>query len=78
MCLKIGQLCPDPGEVLQNAFWSGVIHEAVVVEADAFKETDVVYRHLASMSSDDIAGNAELVSTVSILPFFFPWKMCQQ
>lgn len=44
-----------------SPFWSGVIQDAVVVEADAFKETDVIYRHLASMTSDDIAGNAELV-----------------
>lgn len=54
-----------------SSFWSGVIDDAVVVEADAFKETDVIYRHLASMSSGDIAGNAELVSTVPILLIFF-------
>ncbi|KAG0585552.1 hypothetical protein KC19_2G020400 [Ceratodon purpureus] len=51
--------------ILSSSFWSGVIHDAVVVEADAFKETDVIYRHLASMSSDDIAGNAELVHQYS-------------
>jgi hypothetical protein len=43
-----------------SSFWSGVAGEAVVVAADAFKETDVIYQMLQSM--DDVVGTAELVS----------------
>jgi hypothetical protein len=44
-----------------SAFWSGVAHNAVIVEADAFKETDVIYRTLNAMGQDDVASTAELV-----------------
>lgn len=50
------------GRIFCSSFWAGVVHNAVVVEADAFKETDVIYRQLSSMAKDDIAGTAELVS----------------
>jgi len=43
-----------------SSFWSGVAGEVVVVAADAFKETDVIYQTLQSM--DDVVGTAELVS----------------
>jgi len=43
-----------------SSFWSGVAGEAVVVAADAFKESDVIYQMLQSM--DDVVGTAELVS----------------
>jgi hypothetical protein len=46
-----------------SSFWSGVASEAVVVAADAFKETDVIYQTLQSM--DDVVGTAELVQQFS-------------
>lgn len=43
-------------------FWSGVGSNAVVVEADAFKETDVIYRALSSNGHHgDMLQTAELV-----------------
>ncbi|XP_021733739.1 uncharacterized protein LOC110700501 isoform X1 [Chenopodium quinoa] len=43
-------------------FWSGVGSNAVVVEADAFKETDVIYRALSSSGHHgDMLQTAELV-----------------
>ncbi|CAK9197391.1 unnamed protein product, partial [Sphagnum troendelagicum] len=50
-------------EILKSSFWSGVAGEAVVVAADAFKETDVIYQMLQSM--DDVVGTAELVQQFS-------------
>jgi hypothetical protein len=41
-----------------------VAGETVVVEADAFKETDIIYQTLQSM--DDVAGTSELVCGVSV------------
>lgn len=52
-------------EVLSSSFWAGVIKDAVVVEADAFKETDIIYRTLSSLSKGDVSGNAELVHQFS-------------
>ncbi|XP_019432735.1 PREDICTED: uncharacterized protein LOC109339699 isoform X2 [Lupinus angustifolius] len=45
-----------------RSFWSGAAANAVVVEADAFKETDVIYRALKSRGHhDDMLQTAELV-----------------
>jgi len=42
--------------------WSGVTSNAVVVEADAFKERDVIFRALSSRGHyDDMLQTAELV-----------------
>lgn len=47
-----------------RSFWSGAATNAVVVEADAFKETDVIYRALSSKGHhDDMLQTAELVHT---------------
>ena len=47
---------------LCRAFWSGAAANAVVVEADAFKETDVIYRALSSRGHhNDMLQTAELV-----------------
>ncbi|BFI10918.1 hypothetical protein MPTK1_3g18830 [Marchantia polymorpha subsp. ruderalis] len=48
-------------EIMQGPFWAGVAHNAVVVEADNFKENDVIYRALSSMSAGHISEAAELV-----------------
>ncbi|THU65379.1 hypothetical protein C4D60_Mb05t03020 [Musa balbisiana] len=49
-------------EILQEAFWSGAAANTVVVEADAFKETDVIYRAISSRGHhDDMLQTAELV-----------------
>ncbi|KAK3149950.1 hypothetical protein QOZ80_3AG0225240 [Eleusine coracana subsp. coracana] len=49
-------------EILQEPFWSKAEKNAVVVEADAFKETDVIYRAISSMGHhNDMLQTAELV-----------------
>ncbi|KAJ3698825.1 hypothetical protein LUZ61_002530 [Rhynchospora tenuis] len=49
-------------EILQDAFWSEAGANAVVVEADAFKETDVFYRAISSRGHhNDMLQTAELV-----------------
>ncbi|KAF6173469.1 hypothetical protein GIB67_027164 [Kingdonia uniflora] len=49
-------------DILKDAFWSEVAGNAVVVEADAFKETDVIYRALSSRGHHhDMLQTAELV-----------------
>ncbi|XP_071938033.1 calmodulin calcium-dependent NAD kinase-like isoform X2 [Coffea arabica] len=44
-----------------RSFWSGAAANAVVVEADAFKETDVIYKALSSRGHHDMLQTAELV-----------------
>lgn len=47
-----------------RAFWSGAEKNAVVVEADAFKETDVLYRALSlNGHHHDMLQSAELVNS---------------
>ncbi|KAJ7979927.1 P-loop containing nucleoside triphosphate hydrolases superfamily protein [Quillaja saponaria] len=49
-------------DILKETFWSEAATNAVVVEADAFKETDVIYRALSSRGHhDDMLQTAELV-----------------
>ncbi|KAB2625533.1 hypothetical protein D8674_017193 [Pyrus ussuriensis x Pyrus communis] len=49
-------------DILKESFWSGAAANAVVVEADAFKETDVLYRALSSRGHhSDMLQTAELV-----------------
>uniref|UniRef100_A0A1J3ERQ0 Zeta toxin domain-containing protein n=1 Tax=Noccaea caerulescens TaxID=107243 RepID=A0A1J3ERQ0_NOCCA len=49
-------------DILQEPFWSEARDDAVVIEADAFKETDVIYRALSSRGHhDDMLQTAELV-----------------
>ncbi|CAB4292213.1 unnamed protein product [Prunus armeniaca] len=49
-------------DILEEPFWSGAAAKAVVVEADAFKETDVIYRALSSRGHHtDMLQTAELV-----------------
>ena len=49
-------------EIKQEAFWANAEGNAVVVEADAFKETDVIYRAISSMGHhNDMLQTAELV-----------------
>lgn len=47
---------------LNRSFWAEAAENAVVVEADAFKETDVIYRALSSRGHHpDMLQTAELV-----------------
>ena len=46
--------------MIGSAFWSGAEANCVVVEADAFKETDVIYKALSS-HRHDMLQTAELV-----------------
>ncbi|KAK7344024.1 hypothetical protein VNO77_13223 [Canavalia gladiata] len=49
-------------DILKEPFWSGAASNAVVVEADAFKESDVIYRALNSRGHhDDMLQTSELV-----------------
>ncbi|XP_031272405.1 uncharacterized protein LOC116130853 [Pistacia vera] len=49
-------------DIMKEPFWSVAATNAVVVEADAFKETDVIYRALSSMGHHaDMLQTAELV-----------------
>eukprot|EP00850_Spirogloea_muscicola_P014422 SM000103S09514 [mRNA] locus=s103:396998:399000:+ [translate_table: standard] len=48
-------------EIMKRCFWSSVAQDAVIVEADAFKEKDVLYKELSRMSSHDSAEVAQLV-----------------
>ncbi|KAF9619146.1 hypothetical protein IFM89_005160 [Coptis chinensis] len=48
-------------DLLKESFWSEAAANAVVVEADAFKETDVIYRALSSRGHHDMLHTAELV-----------------
>ncbi|OMO54773.1 hypothetical protein CCACVL1_27598 [Corchorus capsularis] len=49
-------------DILNESFWAGAAANAVVVEADAFKETDVIYRALSSRGHhNDMLQTAELV-----------------
>lgn len=48
--------------------WSGAAAKAVVVEADAFKETDVIYRALSSRGHHtDMLQTAELVNLSHVI-----------
>ncbi|GJN24017.1 hypothetical protein PR202_gb11721 [Eleusine coracana subsp. coracana] len=52
-------------EILQEPFWSKAEKNAVVVEADAFKETDVIYRAISSMGHhNDMLQTAELLEAL--------------
>ncbi|KAK9146457.1 hypothetical protein Sjap_006360 [Stephania japonica] len=48
-------------DILKEPFWSGAAADAVVVEADAFKETDVIYKALSAGGHEDMLQTAELV-----------------
>lgn len=49
-------------DIMKESFWSGAAANAVKVEADAFKETDVIYRALSSRGHHhDMLHTAELV-----------------
>lgn len=53
-----------------RAFWLGAEANAVVIEADAFKESDVIYRALSS-HHHDMLQTAELVPTTYLLYSLF-------
>lgn len=46
---------------MNRPFWAGAAGNAVVIEADAFKESDVIYRALSSSGHADMIRTAELV-----------------
>ncbi|KAL5074067.1 hypothetical protein RYX36_013051 [Vicia faba] len=48
-------------DILKEPFWAGASGNAVVIEADAFKESDVIYRALRSTGHHDMIRTAELV-----------------
>ncbi|XP_071741283.1 uncharacterized protein [Rutidosis leptorrhynchoides] len=48
-------------DILKEPFWAGASANAVVIEADAFKESDVIYRALSKRGHHDMLQTAELV-----------------
>ncbi|KAL6968232.1 hypothetical protein U1Q18_034033 [Sarracenia purpurea var. burkii] len=49
-------------DILQESFWSGAAGNAVIIEADAFKESDLIYKALSSRGHHhDMLQTAELV-----------------
>ncbi|KAL6500558.1 hypothetical protein OROHE_025924 [Orobanche hederae] len=48
-------------DILKEPFWAGACGNAVIIEADAFKESDVIYRALSSRGHHDMLQTAELV-----------------
>ncbi|CAN4076832.1 unnamed protein product [Withania somnifera] len=49
-------------DILKEPFWAGAAANAVVIEADAFKESDVIYKALSSRGHhNDMLQTAELV-----------------
>lgn len=50
-----------------SPFWRRVGSDAVVAEADSFKETDIIYQALNSLGHTDLAATAQLV-TPSLVP----------
>ncbi|XP_062147962.1 calmodulin calcium-dependent NAD kinase-like [Alnus glutinosa] len=50
-------------DILKEPFWAGAAGNAVIIEADAFKESDVIYRALSSRGHGhvDMLQTAELV-----------------
>ncbi|KAL3517654.1 hypothetical protein ACH5RR_020243 [Cinchona calisaya] len=49
------------GDILKEPFWVGASGNSVVIEADAFKESDVIYKALSSSGHHDMLQTAELV-----------------
>ncbi|CAI8596410.1 unnamed protein product [Vicia faba] len=47
-------------DILKEPFWAGASGNSVVIEADAFKESDVIYRALRSTGHHDMIRTAEL------------------
>ncbi|KAK8614728.1 hypothetical protein V6N13_068523 [Hibiscus sabdariffa] len=54
-------------DILKETFWEDAAGNAVVIEADAFKESDVIYRALSSKGHADMVQTAELVHQSSLL-----------
>ncbi|EPS63235.1 hypothetical protein M569_11553 [Genlisea aurea] len=48
-------------DILKEPFWAGASGNAVIIEADAFKESDVIYQALNSQGHHDLLRTAELV-----------------
>uniref|UniRef100_A0A8R7P6F0 Zeta toxin domain-containing protein n=1 Tax=Triticum urartu TaxID=4572 RepID=A0A8R7P6F0_TRIUA len=60
-------------DILKESFWSGAAANAVVVEADAFKETDVIYRAISSsllVTALNEGRDVIMDGTLSWEPFF--------
>ncbi|GLJ31600.1 hypothetical protein SUGI_0634280 [Cryptomeria japonica] len=53
-------------DIMKSCFWANAAKNAVVVEADAFKETDVVYQALNSSGRHDYLETSELVHQTSL------------
>ena len=54
---------------VDRPFWAGASANAVVIEADAFKESDVIYRALSSRGHHDMLHTAELACPSLFLSF---------
>ncbi|CAI0385605.1 unnamed protein product [Linum tenue] len=54
-------------DILKEPFWAGASANAVVIEADAFKESDVIFKALSSRGHVDMIQTAELDAASSLL-----------
>ena len=54
-------LSPSPSPLPPSSFWSVAAGSAGVVEADAFKEKDAIFRALSHDTLNDLAQAAQLV-----------------
>ncbi|CAN1270715.1 Calmodulin calcium-dependent NAD kinase [Linum perenne] len=54
-------------DILKEPFWAGASGNAVVIEADAFKESDVIFRALSSRGHVDMIQTAEFDAASSLL-----------
>lgn len=62
-------------EILNRPFWAEAAGSAVVIEADAFKESDVLYKALSSRGHHhDMIRTAELVRHLTLSSAFFILK----
>jgi len=52
----------------RRPFWIGAAANVVVIEADAFKESDVIYKALSSRGHHDMLQTAELVIICFSIP----------
>jgi hypothetical protein len=59
--------------LVHRAFWSGAAANSVIVEADAFKETDVIYRAISSRGHHN-----DMLQTAELVIFFLPYLLSER
>jgi len=57
---------------MNRPFWARAAGNAVIIEADAFKESDVIYKALSARGHQDMIRTAELVTRLGLFSAYFP------